>query len=256
MTTLIKKGAQTEIGRKIEELAKKVPAPLSYLIPDPYSDPTGGMGLPFAPVGMTKMTAAQKLLRPYFQHDPRGRIPVKGLEVPEIDRMLKAIQQVPKKLLDFLEDIRYVKEGGSSYTPKGWAGRAFPSTINLEKRLTPGSFTRPLPKAYDLHHELGHVAQDVSLRELGQKGGLNVNFYRKLSGQLEGLADWYGTQLGHKTGTPFIPIDLEAAAYGSEIATGVHKGAEAAVRKMPKTELADPFSFVSAYLDSLLRSTK
>jgi hypothetical protein len=33
----VKKGAQTEVGRKIEELAERAPEPVKWMMPDPYS---------------------------------------------------------------------------------------------------------------------------------------------------------------------------------------------------------------------------
>ena len=56
----IKKGAQTEIGKKVEKLAQEVPAPLSWFLPDPYDPssmihPVGGLARPVKGIFKSKL---------------------------------------------------------------------------------------------------------------------------------------------------------------------------------------------------------
>jgi hypothetical protein len=67
---LIRKGSQTEIGKKIEKLAEEVPAPLSWLVPDPY-DPSNMV----MPVGGITKTMASNYFKRLGEKVASGRIP-------------------------------------------------------------------------------------------------------------------------------------------------------------------------------------
>jgi hypothetical protein len=82
------KPPQSEIGTKIQELAKK--APLSWIAPDPY-DPSSIV----TPIGgMTKVAFTKQL---------RG---ILG-KSKALDQL---IEQTPKKAIDFLNKVRFSKE--------------------------------------------------------------------------------------------------------------------------------------------------
>jgi len=159
-----KKGAQTEIGRKIEELAGKIPAPISWLIPDP-KDPTNFI----QPVGgLTKMMA-NKYVEGLKKRIISGRIPAyhgtteeRAKEIVEKgfrgfspgtelkDAYQKAgipwetRKQIPKKIRDIIEmDARgrNYELGQVSFAPtrnvaERWAGHGGEVTHETYKQIS------------------------------------------------------------------------------------------------------------------------
>jgi hypothetical protein len=246
------------MSAKMQALAKRAPLAKWWLPQIPEGEPlsvASGVGA-FGPgvVGLTKMGAGAKIMKPFLDREvlqSTGEIvPLKGY-MPEIDRMLKTVDILPKKLLSFLDDIIYSFKDPGSYQPKGYYNPTTPSQITLpQPGLSPVIFSRPLPIVHTFKHETGHLAEDVALRELGKT--FSPNFYKKLSGRLEALADWYGQQLAAKTGTPYWPSRLETQAYNWK-PSGVHTGMDLIQEFMPKQVISDPYEYMVGYLDRTLK---
>ena len=122
---------------KIEELAKKVPAPLSWLIPNPYD--VGSYIMPVA--GLTRLGGARKLVGPTLKQ---------GLSSTEREGLLTTLRawlKTPKKVQEFVKDIKL----GTDYPWYGSKQIGLPTTVDPEAAV----------------HELIHAAQDKLLRKRG-----------------------------------------------------------------------------------------
>jgi len=136
----VAKVRKTPAFEKIEELAERVPAPLSWLIPDPYD-----VGSYLMPVGITK-SAAEKAVLPFLKQQFKGR------ESEEFSRIIRAI---PKKLLAAIRDLRL------EFSPqlrralnKETSGSFYP--LSREIVLYTGKKAKQ-PITRTLPHELGHL---------------------------------------------------------------------------------------------------
>lgn len=96
----IRKGAQTEIGRKIEELAAQLPYKEWYL-PDPYNPITylSPIGLPFSRVKTDFPVVSEMLAKPeYFARAKKVVAEVVDMSPSEyLKRMLKGLRSLDPK---------------------------------------------------------------------------------------------------------------------------------------------------------------
>jgi hypothetical protein len=91
------------------------------------------------------------------------------------------------------------------------------------------------------------------LQELQGRPSFTPSFYHEFRPELEGLADWWGAQYGARTKTPYwtgATLNPLWEAEGAEGLIPIPK----AITKMPKGEVADPYSYVLEYLDTLIKT--
>lgn len=236
----VKKGAQTEIGKKVEELAKEIPAPLSWLIPDPYTDPTGGFGLTPTPLGFTKKAAAKTIFDAYYNH-PRGKSLEKGLR-----DLLKVVGKTPKKAIEHIDEFRLEPAFVST-------GRYSPSMINV----FPSDKVSGSTMAATFAHEAGHggtmpIAGKVRARIMGippierarvmgtpQETG--VQLYRSGKEPFEGAAEYIGHHLQRQAG--LIPFRF----------FGHGEGQKAVFEELSKMPSKNPWMNVYRYFQKVMK---
>jgi hypothetical protein len=202
----IKKGSQTEIGKMVEELAGKVPAPLSWLMPDPY-DPTSLI----QPIGgIAKKQAIKKVVE--VMKDPAlSPILREGLRSNFRD-LIQVIKATPKKALtDVKEFILYPgKRTVGSYSPERLA--VWPH----EKSLQGDIFGKVGDALADMvggmehtfAHEAGHsgtmrIAEKVR-RKQGRLGSMIA--YLTNPSPFEGAAEYAGSAIRKKAGLSDMPF--------------------------------------------------
>ncbi|OFY39619.1 MAG: hypothetical protein A2Z69_00290 [Bacteroidetes bacterium RBG_13_44_24] len=131
---VVKKGSQTEVGKKIEELAGRIPPPLSWMVPQGYGDPTGGFSLPFTQpvVGLTRPEAINQLLRGVLRGRHLSEFPSKyGKEI--LDSIQYLLKGAPRKPLEQLGAIRVISPGQQMTIP-GW-GRVTGTSFGQHQSL-------------------------------------------------------------------------------------------------------------------------
>lgn len=198
----VKKGSQTEIGQKIEELAKKVPAPLSWIVPDPYTDPTGGFSITPSPVGLTRQAGVKELLKPLFNR-PTGALSAAGRK--EVSDALRIWGATPKKLQ------QYIKELELSWPEKVGHHQSFTGayTPTYQKiNLAPTTIKEPATLADALSHELGHGYTERLGNRLMKSHRIEgdiIDMYDWVPTKMEALSEYIGSGLKKKANLSSTP---------------------------------------------------
>jgi len=231
----IKKGSQTEIGKKVEKLAEKVPAPLSWLIPDPY-DPASFI----QPIGgFTKQAAVKEVVGKFF--DPNISTGSKVFLRGALADLLRVIGKTPKKAIEHIKGFKldpgYVTSG--TYHPRRL--QVFPS--ELERAGTMAS---------SFAHEAGHGAtmpmagKIVARQPMGTLGlspeqrAMDLYLINKHVTPFEGVAEYIGQHLQKQAG--LIPV--EYFGHGPE--------QQVVFEQLSKMPSKNPYFNVYRYLQKVL----
>jgi len=241
----VEKGSKTEIGKKIEELAKKLPAPLSYAIPDPYSDPTGGFGL--TPVGLMKSDIQRSLLKPLFGHayvPPKVKSEAARTSIADAIRVLK---KLPRKTVESIKEFQFLQPEAPAH------GGAYWQSPERRIRLSGGEDIPQRSLARALAHESGHETTERMLdRMFGPvKGRFGEIIRDELwqthgheAGPFEGIAEYLSSEIRKAAGVNPTMI----AYYGPKQAGVIEK-----LQGMPSK---NPYMNVYRYLQEVLDPLK
>ena len=227
----VRKGPQTETGKKVEELAGRLPYKEWYL-PDPY-DPTSYL-MPIG--GLTKQGVTKEIVGKLF--DAESPILMKGLR-SDLANLLRTVAATPKRAIAHVKEFRFIpgKTTGGGYHPEGIS-------------IFPAEFPSTMAGTYA--HEVGHgISSPMGGKIRLRKGG--SSFWKDpedvgqvlsqdpfLREHFEGVAEYLGKHLQEKAG-----IQPQVAfGYG-----GLQRHVFEELSKMPSK---NPYMNVYRYLQRIL----